>query len=913
MSPYETPDARPLIPSKTRLPRLDSHTLSRPRLEVTIEHMASMPLGILRAPAGFGKSTLMSYWAHQQVSRIAWYALDDLDNDPALFARYLVETLRAQLPESQQELDRIREVMHLHDLMWLIGKLCNTFNQLEQQISLVLDNYHVITHKKIHDAMSLLLQHQPWSLHVFLITRGELPLGLARLRLKGSIQELKAEALKFTTEEAMQFLTQRISPEPDQTLLRNVLDRLDGWPAGLQIIALSAPTADSISHFLKKFNGTHAHMLDFLAEEILHKQSEHLQNFMLKVSVVDRFNAELATAITGMADSFTSIQTLTKLGLFLTPLDEENQWFRFHPFFAEFLQHELHLKYPRHEIDALHMKAYQWWLHTNVLQDALQHVLQCQDVEQITHTLETHGWTMFEQGHMTLIERGLSLLPNEVVTEHYKLALLKAWVLSTQGDADALQQALTQVERLIPPTNEGNKWRQVSAEIYALKAQMSAAVEEIEAAKLYANHALNDATKKTSNASAVALSVLGEVHVCEGRLSKAIHYFREAEQMARDVHSIQALMWTMAQQSDILFYQGELVESYQHQTTLFQISSEHFLSQIPVMEFVHRRRAELCLEWFQMHEVKQHCEWGLSVIESLESHCQLPLNAILAMTAIHQNKFEEAETRLSTNTRIMKDTVCHTDWVSLAMQAQLFCWARQENTQAIRHWLSQQTIDATVPNHFQQKRGLNIAFAMLSVGYVQPAIGVLQHIVQEAQKRGQKLIEVRARLFLAWAHVERSARSEAIHCLLTSVEMAEPMRLVGSYLMMPESVIALYQDAFQHKTISADVKRHLLRIVELTKRRVQPTLKQQQVPEVVQSFALTAKEWEVLQLIGQGESNDRIADTLHVALSTVRSHIKHINQKLGVSNRAEGKRVAQALLKKEMDSLPDNVFTVRKA
>jgi LuxR family maltose regulon positive regulatory protein len=895
MSPYDFPDARPLIPSKIRMPRVDSLTLSRPRLEVVLDQVASIPLGILRAPAGFGKTTLMTYWAHRQVSRLAWYSLDELDNDPPLFSRYLLLTLKQQLPELQTDLDRIEEVMHLYDLMWLIGKLCNILNKLEQQIFLALDNYHLINQEKIHEAIRLLVQHQPSSLHIFVLTRGEPPLGLAKLRLNGLVHELIADDLKFTQDEAMQFLSERVSQTPDTALLHAVFDRLNGWPAGLQIIALSAPTAHSITNFLSQFNGTHAHVLDFLAEEILSKQTAPLQEFMLKSSVVDRFNAELATAVTGMEESFSLIQLLEKRGLFISPIDEANQWYRYHPFFVEFLQHQLNLRYPRSDIDELHMNAYHWWLNNNTLQDALQHVLLSQNVDLMVETLETHGWTLFQQGHMTLIERTLAILPANIIAEHYKLALLKAWVSTTQADTGALQQALSQVEQQLPSKVEDKKWRCVSAEIYALKAQMCAAAEDIPSAKRYAKQALKDASNGGSNANAVALSVLGEVHVCEGRLAKALASFQKAEKIARESHSIQALLWAMAQQADILFYQGDLIESYQHQTTLFQVASEHFLSQIPVMEFIHRRRAELCLEWYQLHEAKQHCDSGLKVIEPLESHCKLPINAINALISIHQEHFDTAQQYLDLNSRIMKETTCHTDWISLAMHAQLLYWHKQDNISAIRNWLTQQTLDANIENHFEQKRGLNIALAMLYVGYSQPALGVLHHILQLAQKKGHRFCELKAQIYSTWALFALGKKQLAAQALQTALNLAEPMRIVTSFMIVPEPVTKFYHQVFQSGDLSSVESRHLMRVLELTKRRHQTNKAQVSLPEAISTLALTAKEWEVLQLIGQSQSNEAIAEQMHIAISTVRSHIKHIYQKLGITSRAEGKRVAQTL------------------
>jgi LuxR family maltose regulon positive regulatory protein len=313
------------------------------------------------------------------------------------------------------------------------------------------------------------------------------------------------------------------------------------------------------------------------------------------------------------------------------------------------------------------------------------------------------------------------------------------------------------------------------------------------------------------------------------------------------------------------------------------------------MEFIHRRRAELCLEWYQLHEAKQHCDSGLKVIEPLESHCQLPINAINAIICIHQEQFDTAQKYLDLNSRIMKDTTCHTDWISLAMKAQLMYWHKQSNISAIRNWLTQQTLDASIINHFEQKRALNIALAMLSVDYFQPALGVLQHVVQVAQKKGHSYCELKAQIYSTWAYLALGKTFLATQSLQTALALAEPMRIVTSFMSVPDDVIKFYHQVFNGDELNELESRHLMRVLELTKRRTQTTRTQAALPEAISTLALTAKEWEVLQLIGKNQSNETIAETLHIAVSTVRSHIKHIYQKLGITSRAEGKRVAQSL------------------
>lgn len=900
MTPIDQPDAQPILPSKVSLPRIDLTLFSRPRLEVQLDQAMSTPICILRAPAGFGKTTLMSYWCHQQAGRVAWYTLDDLDNDAGLFSRYVIQTLINRLPEAEQDLLRILEVIHLYDLHWLIGRLCQVFSSLSQHTVLVLDNFHAIVNPKIQSAINVLLQHCPDTLHIFILTRGDLPTGLAKMRLNGFVTEITAEDLKFTPQEAQSFLKERVASPIDDTLLDEINDRLNGWPAGLQIIALSAPTHQSISQFLRNFNGTHAHILDFLAEEILFKQSAETQEFLLKTSILTRFNPELATAVTDMPQAFQKMQTFEKQGLFLSVIDEHDQWYRYHPFFAEFLRHQLSLVTAPQDIKALHVRAYEWWQNSQVLHEALQHVLRCEDEQLIASTLIKHGWDLYEQGHLSLIEKSLNQICSETIHSHYKLALLKAWVSITQVDSPSLQAAIEIAEQHLPEKSDDPVWRQVSAEVFALKAQMCAATEQIALAKNYATQAIESADTTMSNAAAVAQSVLGECYICEGELKAAMLAFQQAERAAQSVKSTQALMWSMAQQADILFYQGDLVDSYQHQTMLLQVAAKNVLTDIPVMEFIHRRRAELCLEWLQLSEAKQHCEQALKVIDELDEYCQVPINALVALIAMQHNDQKTAETILNNNSRLLRENKCHSDWVATAMQPQLLYWHQHDNVSSIKSWLSQQTIPHTFRSHIEQKLAINIAMAMIMVGYLQPAAQLLSPLLAASRFHGQSYCEMKALLLLAWTKDLQKNPTEAALLLEQAIYLAEPMRIVGHFLLLSQSLSPLYREVFNSHRLSVTGQRHLERILELAKRAQPHTKTKSAVPDAAQAYALTTKEWQVLELIGQEMSNEDIAEHLHVAVSTVRSHIKRLYHKLGIRDRNEGQKVAQKLIRQSL-------------
>ncbi|AZZ93199.1 HTH-type transcriptional regulator MalT [Hahella sp. KA22] len=892
MTTSDAPEARPLIPSKISPPQTSPHVLSRPRLEAALLDAASKPLCIVRAPAGFGKTTLMSHWRRRQPGRVAWLSLDELDNDATLFGRYLTATLSHQAPELQGPLSRAEEALSDYDLIWLTGKLCNELSALDQQLILVLDDYHRVQNEQIHEALRFLIQHQPPALRLFILTRSEPPLGLANWRVRGMLHEIGADELGFTLEEARQFLHEKNDLRiDDPQALQETLQRLKGWAAGLQIIALSAPPKDSFNDYLRRFNGAHAHVLDFLAEEVLSKQSPERQAFLLKTSVLERFNSELAQALTEQKESFGMLQDLEKGGMFIAPLDEYRTWYSYHPFFAEFLRHQLQLQASPQAIVDLHRRAYEWWLQKAQTAEALTHLLQVGDPALIAETLSVHGWALFEQGQLSLIEQCLDALPEAAIANDNRLALLRAWVCLTQADPGSLEEALNQAEQRLPDQQEETQWRQVSAEISALKAQLYATVEDIEAAHNHARQALA-ISSSASNAAAIALSVLGETHVCRGELDQARDAFIQAEASARAANSMHGLLWTLGQQADVLRHQGDLLGCHQQQTIVLQLAREHHLAQTPVMEFIHRQRADLLIEWLQCHEAAQHCDAGLRIVEHLEPHCAIPLNALKASIALQQGEAGAAETYLRKNTLLMREHRCHSDWRALSASIQLRYWRQQRSLSAINEWLSAEPAPSPAPSHFQQRRARNLAFALLSLDRSHEALQILQPLTSQARQFGLRLCEMENQILATWACLRLGKEDEASNALLRALQLADPMRAIASLLQAPEWLLEFYGAMMEDSRLSSAERRHLQRVLELSKRQHRPQKKTRNMPEQARALALTPKEWEVLRLIGEGSSNERIAERLYVAPSTVRSHIKHVYQKLGISSRVEARRVS---------------------
>ena len=368
----------PLLATKLRVPRLRPHLVHRPRLIRRLQQGMERALTLISAPVGFGKSTLLSEWVASCAIPVAWLSLEPQDNELARFLSYLLATLQTYDPH----LDTIRQALH-HPfqpptmetvLTLLINDLLIRRAITQEHAVLVLDNYQVMTDESIHQALSFLLDHLPPRMHLVLATREDPPFPLAQLRGRDDLLELRAGDLRFTQEEAATFLIEvmGLSLSAEESALLQV--RTEGWITGLQLAAFSLKGRDDPGAFITAFSGSHHYVVDYLLEEVLNRQSEAVQDFLLQTCILDRLSAPLCDAVREQGGSQALLDFLERSNLFLVALDDEGQWYRYHRLFAEALRQRLQQTAPALVPD-LHLRASRWYEQQGLFAEAASHAL----------------------------------------------------------------------------------------------------------------------------------------------------------------------------------------------------------------------------------------------------------------------------------------------------------------------------------------------------------------------------------------------------------------------------------------------------------------------------------------------------------------------------------------------------------
>jgi len=431
VDPAETV-ALPLVWSKLQAP-VSRRRVSRPAL-LDLCMGAQRKLTLIRAPAGWGKTTLLADWyaSAAETRAFAWLALDRGDNDPVRFWTYLIEAVRSQQPAIGTESLPLLRVPRVDIVGELLPALCAELTALSSQMVLVLDDYHLVTNPEIDQGLAFFVDHLPQTVELVLASRSEPPLPLARMRAGGDLIEIDAEKLSFTEVEANLLLNDLNGLRLDHEAVMQLRDRTEGWAAGLYLAALTLRGRSDPAAFIHDFTGNDRHVVDYLSAEVLVDQPEKTRNFLLETSILDRFCASLCDAVTQRSDSRQTLRELEASNFFLVPLDTKREWYRYHHLFGELLRQELRLVEPQN-IPELHRRACGWHREFGSVSDAIHHATAAGEIADASEMILSHWLEARDRARLETILAWLGGLPSEAVAGDARLCLVKATSLQEQG------------------------------------------------------------------------------------------------------------------------------------------------------------------------------------------------------------------------------------------------------------------------------------------------------------------------------------------------------------------------------------------------------------------------------------------------------------------------------------------------
>jgi len=436
-----------LLATKLHFPLVRHSFVSRPRLVANLNQGFHSSLTLISGSAGSGKTTLLSEWYAQAGGNVpaAWFSLDERDNDLQGFLAYLSASLDGIQPGLRHNIQAILESPQVPQAEIILTALINALSTIPTDFVLVLDDYHVITAPEIHAAVSFLVENMPYQMHLVILTRVDPPLPLARLRSRGKLVELRDRELRFTLEETASFLRQVMQLPVSDAHVASLGARTEGWAAGLQMAALSMAHQADLDAFIHNFTGSHRYLMDYLVEEVLQQQPEEVQAFLEKTSILDRFTASLCAAVTGYEDSQRIVSYLDKANLFLVPLDEQREWYRYHHLFAELLRHRLR-QTGSMQFTELYQRASDWCAQNDLANEAIDYALLGNDFTRAARLIQTEILVK-----LVVPIRWLRAVPAEVMSQYPAILTAQSShaLLSHLRDASSMKTPLEMAEEAI--------------------------------------------------------------------------------------------------------------------------------------------------------------------------------------------------------------------------------------------------------------------------------------------------------------------------------------------------------------------------------------------------------------------------------------------------------------------------------
>lgn len=894
-----------LIPSKLSRPvRLD-HTVVRERLLAKLSGANNFRLALVTSPAGYGKTTLISQWASDK-SDLGWFSLDEGDNQQERFASYLIAAIQQATNGHCVTSEVMVHKRQYASLSSLFSQLFIELAEWHRPLFLVIDDYHLITNPVIHESMRFFLRHQPENLTLVVLSRNLPQLGIANLRVRDQLLELGSQQLSFTHQEAKQFFDCRLTSPIEAAESSRLCDDVAGWATALQLIALSARQNNSPTHqSARRLAGINAsHLSDYLVDEVLDSVDTSTRQFLLKSSLLRSMNDALIVRVTGEDNGQMRLEEIERQGLFLQRMDDSGEWFSYHPLFGSFLRQRCQWELAT-ELPEIHRAAAESWMAQGFPSEAIHHALAAGDAHMLRDILLNHAWSLFNHSELTLLEESLRALPWESLLENPRLVLLQAWLMQSQHRYSEVNTLLARAEQEM----KGDMDSSLHGEFNALRAQVAINDGDQEEAQRLAMVALDELPLANFYSRIVATSVHGEVLHCKGDLARSLALMQQTEQMARRHDVWHYALWSLIQQSEILFAQGFLQAAWESQEKAFQLIREQHLEQLPMHEFLLRIRAQLLWAWARLDEAESTARHGVEVLSAFQPQQQLQCLALLVQCSLARGDLDNARNHLNRLENLLGNGQYHSDWVSNADKVRVIYWQMVGDKKSAANWLRQTPMPEFANNHFLQSQWRNIARVQILLGDFEPAEIMLEELNENARSLRLMSDLNRNLLLQNQLYWQAGRKTDAQRVLLEALQLANRTGFISHFVIEGETMAQQLRQLIQLNTLP-ELDQHraqrILREINQHHRHkfahfdetfVERLLTHPEVPELIRTSPLTQREWQVLGLIYSGYSNEQIAGELAVAATTIKTHIRNLYQKLGVAHRQDAVQHAQQLLK----------------
>jgi LuxR family maltose regulon positive regulatory protein len=851
-------------------------------------------LTLVSAPAGFGKTTLLTDWfaGDGRDRSTAWLSLDARDNDPAVFVSYLVAALRTVAPDvGTSALSLLRSSPGA--LEAVVATLLNELHAGATDVVLVLDDYHVIESTEIHEAVAFLLAHLPARVRLIVATRSDPPFPVARLRVRGELREIRAADLRFTADEATTYFSDTMGLDLTAENVDALEARTEGWIAALQLAALSMQGREDVTAFIDSFTGDDRFVVDYLAEEVLERQPDDVRSFLLQTAILGRLTGSLCDAVTGGRGGAAMLERLDRANLFVVPLDDRRLWYRYHHLFGDVVRARLVGEQPE-QVRELHRRASAWYDEHGERPEAIGHAMAGDDPESAARLIELEAPAMRQGRREATLRRWLEALPDDLLPARPVLSATFVGALMATGDPTGVEPLLRNAERWLedgaqepsPIVFDRDEFARLPAEVAMYRAGLALLAGDISGTISHASRIVHLAAPSDHLPLGGAAALTGLAYWAIGELEAARIHYAEAVQHFIDADFIPDVLGCSLGLGDIQVAQGRLEAA----RATFEAGLGHGrdrpgLRGTPDM---HVGLSEIFLERNDIGRAALH----LRASRELGDHAGLPQHAYRSRVATArllaaQGDLDGALALLDEAKRFYNTDFSPPIRPIPALEARLHL--ARDDLAAARRWVRDRALTADDDlDYLHEYEHITLARTLLAAAdraSLDSAVDLLERLLAAADKGERTGSVVEISVLLALAQRARGDDAAAAAALDEALVRAAPQGYVRVFLDEGPTMTALLRSTPLHGT----ARDHARRVLGAVSSEDATPSRSGLVDE------LSAREIDVLRLLRSDLSGPDIARELLVSLNTLRTHTKNIYAKLGVNNRREAIRRAAEL------------------
>lgn len=893
--------ALPILKTKLVIPSIRNDRLARPELIAKLNRGLDYPFILVSAPAGSGKTTILSDWFSQINCLKAWYSLDQSDNDPVNFLIYLSTTVEYALGEFGKEgISKIEGVERGTYRSILIGVINRIVDQTEDLI-LVLDDFHLISTDEVLNLVLFLLENQPDNLHLVISSRINPALPLSRLRARNQLMELRGQDLNFNLDETVEFLNRIMDLGLNIKDIEKLEKRTEGWAAGLQLVALSLKDRENPWEFIDDFTGSHQIIASYLVEEIFSKLPDELKQFLIRTTILERFTVDLAQEITGCKNSGELIKALISKNIFIIQMDYEGNWFRYHHLFSDLLQARLSNYLDEKEINELRLKASDYFKANGEISEAINYTISAREFDRVTELIDRSAHELIYSGRVRTVRKWLITIPADEIRSRPKLMFYKTWIDVLQNHINLSEAVIQEMENLLdqlPGTDENEKLKGEFVSIVCRTVAFSGKTKE---GIRLARKALTTVPSDDLASLARVNSSLAALLDFEGQHEEAVPLYQTCLAQAAKVGDIHLTTHTMMVMGLVYVQYGKLTEADQVFRSILNLEKwethnefEFFGSQRQIFYPAGQSylgQAIVLLEKYQLDAAETLFLKGIDL-------CQQGGLDGLFIGKIRLSRLYQARGDLEQARKVLDFSKSgqRVDMVDISIRRISLALAEGDAKRAVSiakpylKVLMSSHPDVPIPLIFKEDLSLSIAEAFLADGEVDQANQLLDDVQRTAEPSNRKLRLIDIYLLRALAALlqkgQNSEGKAAMFCL-RALELGVSDQLILRFKEKGSQLESTFQRISRNAETPAEIKEFLNQILT--------ALTDQRDMSMGLVETLTPREFDVLGLLAAGFSNEKIANELVISIRTVKKHTSNIYGKLGVDNRTQAVIRAQEL------------------